>query len=113
MKKIFIILSLFICACDNSNDTKNAWNKMIDDIAKQEYQDCVKHAAQEFKDIKLADNKKTCKCVVDYIFSDEMPDDENVNRDIPDRFATDFRAILKEKCGNNIPEYTLRDIPEK
>ena len=70
MKKIFIILSLFLCACDNNNDAENAWNKMIDDIAKQEYQDCVKHAAQEFKDIKPADNKKTCKCVVDYIFSD-------------------------------------------
>ena len=113
MKKIFIILSLVLCACDNSDDAKKSWDKMIADIANQEYQDCLKYAAQEFKDVKTAENTKTCKCVVDYIFSDEMPDSEQANAGIPDRFVTDFRAVLKKKCGNNIPEYTLRDIPEK
>ena len=108
MKKIFIILSLVLCACDNNNDSKNAWDKMVDKMAKQEYQDCVKYAAQEFKDSKSSDNKKTCKCVTDYIYSDEGIDSEN-----PDRFATDLRAILMDKCGKNIPEYTLRYIPEK
>lgn len=113
MKKIFLILCLFLCACDNNDDFKSTWDKMIDNIAKQEYQDCVKHAVLEFKDIEPSKHKKTCRCVVDYIYSDEMPDSEQANSDIPDRFATDFRAVLKKKCGNNIPEYTLRDIPEK
>ena len=108
MKKIFLILCLFLCACDKNDDSKSALDKMIAGIAQQEYQDCLKYSAQEFKDIKSTDNEKTCKCVIDYLFSDEGIDPEN-----PDRFATDLRAILKEKCGKNIPSYTLRDIPEK
>ena len=111
MKKIFAVLCLFLCACDNSDKNKSAWDKMVDNMAKQDYQDCVKYAASEFKNVSQTELKKTCKCVVDYIYSNESPDAGN--GDIPDRFAVDFRAFLKNRCGNNIPEYTLRDIPEK
>lgn len=111
MKRIFIILCLFLCACDNSDKNKSDFEKMIDNMAKHDYQECVKYASQEFKNIDVTEHKKTCKCVIDYIYSDESPDAGN--GDIPDRFAIDFRAFLKDKCGNNIPEYTLRDIPEK
>jgi len=108
MKKIFIILSLILCACDNNENAKKSWDKMVDDMAKQEYEECLQYASKEFKDVALSDNEKTCKCVIDYIYGES-----NETTEIPDRFKIDFRAFLKEKCGENIPSYTLRDIPTK
>lgn len=103
MKKIFILLSLILCACDNSDDNKKNWDNMVDALANQEYQDCIGYAAQEFPNIPTTDNEKTCRCVIDYLY---LADAES-----GDRFAIDLRAILKDKCGENIPSYTLRDIP--
>ncbi len=100
-------------AYNKKHITKKDWNDFIYDMTNQEYIECLKHAEQEFKDSKLSDNEKTCKCVIDYIYSDENPNSENADIDIPDRFATNLRVVLKNKCGNNIPEYTLRDISEK
>lgn len=105
MKKILIILSLVLCACDNSDDAKKSWDKFADNLAKQEYAYCVNYATKEFKDVASSYIKKTCKCVIDYLYRTEQETD--------DRFATDPHAILKDKCGKNIPSYTLRDIPIK
>ncbi|MBP5707804.1 MAG: hypothetical protein J6W79_02295 [Alphaproteobacteria bacterium] len=104
MKKIIVILSLVLCACDSNDDAKKSWDKMVDNLATQEYQDCLNYATKEFKNTD-PENEKTCKCVIDYLYRTE-PESK-------DRFATDLRAILQDKCGNNIPSYTLRDIPEK
>ena len=105
MKKLFIILSLFLCACDNSDDAKQSWDKMVDDLANQEYEDCLNYSAKEFTNATLSETEKTCRCVIDYLYRTEP--------ESGDRFGTDLRTILKEKCGANIPGYTLRDIPTK
>lgn len=105
MKKIFVILSLVLCACDNSSDAKKSWDKMVDNLAKQEYEDCLYYAAKEFNNAALSDVEKTCKCVIDYLYQTEPESD--------DRFATDLYTILQDKCGKNIPSYTLRDVPTK
>lgn len=105
MKKIFIILSLFLCACEDKTEieARKEWDNIVKGWVNEEYEVCVNHATKEFENIPKADIEKTCKCAVHHIYiSDEGPDD---------RFAIDFRAFLKEKCGKNIPNYTMRDYP--
>ena len=105
MKKIFVILSLVLCACDNNDDAKKSWDKMVDNLAKQEYEDCLNYAVKDFKTVESTDIEKTCRCVIDYLYLTEP--------EFGDRFTTNLRTILKDKCGVNIPDYTLRDIPVK
>lgn len=109
MINIFTILFLFLGACSNIHDSITTWDKTVNGIAKQEYQNCLKNAQLEFKDTISFAHKKTCKCVVDYLYSNETYDLEN--NDIPDRFAMDLRTLLMNKCGKDIPAYIMRDIP--
>ena len=95
-------------AYDKKVLSENDWKDVIDDMAEQEYKYCLKYATKEFKKQKNTDNEKICKCAVDYIFSNKGIDSEN-----KDRFVIDLRTTLKNKCGKNIPSYTIRDIPEK
>ncbi|MFQ6739708.1 MAG: hypothetical protein ACLRFJ_03530 [Alphaproteobacteria bacterium] len=122
MKKIFLVLCLLsVVACgdnDNNQPTKDysqelaheVWDNMITNLAEQEYKECLTHGITEFPNIKHTELEKTCKCVVSTIYLEDTKDSNgNV---ITDRFSIDFRAFLKDKCGKNIPNYTLRDIPD-
>lgn len=103
MKKILVILSLFLCACNNNADNaKISWDKMVDDLARQEYEDCLNYSVKEFDGVALSNVKQTCKCVFDYLYMTDAESD--------DRYATNLSVRLKEMCGDNIPAYILRNV---
>lgn len=87
--------------------TTEQWDEFVEDLIKKEYQTCLSYAARDFKNASQAEFEKTCKCVINILFADDIEGPGSM-----DRFQTDLRAHIKNTCGKYVPDYMLQHIPE-
>lgn len=89
---------------------------IVEDGYNRIYVDCLHYAGIEFKDTKLEDNEKACKCFSDYmwngykeLFSIQDLKERAAKQSV---FSKNFHKYIRNNCGK-VPAKTLREMPNE